>query len=68
MSTENATMPEKKRSEPFERIGDSLYRRGGVIFARVRVNGRRPSCSAFRFAYWQTGAKKTRQFALTRPR
>ena len=41
MNTESATATEKKRSELFERIGDSLYRRGGVIFARVRVNGKR---------------------------
>ncbi len=31
----------KPKAVAFERIGDSLYRRGGVIFARVRVNGRR---------------------------
>jgi len=41
MNTDTATAIEKKRSEPFERIGDSLYRRGGAIFARIRVNGRR---------------------------
>src|SRR5438552_605102 len=41
MNTENPTGTDKRRIERFERIGDSLYRRGGVIFARVRVNGRR---------------------------
>src|ERR1035437_1683560 len=31
----------KPKAAAFERIGDSLYRRGGAIFARVRVNRRR---------------------------
>jgi integrase len=41
MNTDNATTEKKPKASAFERIGDSLYRRGGVIFARVRVNGRR---------------------------
>ncbi|MBI5685536.1 MAG: site-specific integrase [Verrucomicrobia bacterium] len=32
---------EPRPDAQFERIGDSLYRRGGVIYARVRVNGKR---------------------------
>jgi integrase len=41
ISNVGATENVKRKSAGFERIGDSLYRRGGVIFARVRVNGRR---------------------------
>ena len=40
MNTPNPTRAKPKASA-FERIGDSLYRRGGAIFARIRVNGRR---------------------------
>ncbi len=41
MNGNSTTPPAKTHAQAFERIGDSLYRRGGVIFARVRVNGRR---------------------------
>ena len=27
-------------SPKFERLGDSIYRRGSTIYARVRINGR----------------------------
>jgi len=37
---ETATTGEKA-TEPFEWVADSLYRRGGVIYARVRVKGKR---------------------------
>jgi len=44
MNTVNPTATETaepKRSEPFACIGPNLYRRGGMIFARVRINGQR---------------------------
>jgi len=35
------TGPGEHRAKPgFERLGESLYRKGGTIFARVRVNGK----------------------------
>ena len=41
MSAETQTTTETNAAEPFEWVADSLYRRGGRIFARVRVNGKR---------------------------
>ena len=41
MSEETQTTTETNAAEPFEWVADSLYRRGGRIFARVRVAGKR---------------------------
>jgi len=43
----------RPKAPAFERIGESLYRRGGAIFARVRVNRRR--------TYRSTGTREPRE-------
>ena len=52
MNTQNTTEKNSKAAA-FERIGDSLYRRGGSIFARIRFNGRR--------TYRSTGTSEPRE-------
>jgi hypothetical protein len=41
MNSQPEPIKEMPGNSGFERLGDSLYRKGGVIYARVRVNGKR---------------------------